>query len=122
MNLLDNYFRWFFAFKFRYALARGERGADEGERIKWGKIQSTFLCRGVGPAGRLKRVKHGGRMKEPICLCYICCGDYRAAGYFPIRDYEQKVSEPCEKCGRAGFIYLLERNAHGEDKERNQLT
>jgi hypothetical protein len=61
-------------------------------------------------------------MKEPICLCRRCADDYRYAGYKLIPDYSVTEKEPCEKCGRLGFIYLIERKRDGKGKDGYKPT
>ena len=40
-------------------------------------------------------------------LCHRCKDDYISAGYQVNRDYACRTMEPCDKCGRMGWVYTL---------------
>lgn len=42
-------------------------------------------------------------------LCYRCYQEYIIAGYILKRDYTVKDKEPCDKCGRMGWTYIIRR-------------
>jgi hypothetical protein len=48
-------------------------------------------------------------MKEQITLCSRCLADYLAAGFFIARDWSEGKKDACDKCGRMGWVYLIER-------------
>jgi hypothetical protein len=46
---------------------------------------------------------------EPITLCSRCAQEYRDAGIKIVHDFMSEDSEPCDKCRRRGWPYLIDR-------------
>lgn len=46
--------------------------------------------------------------KDYRTLCYKCVSEYREAGYKVYRDEKIINKEPCDKCNRQGWTYIIE--------------
>ena len=52
--------------------------------------------------------------KEQITLCHSCLEDCIYADRKIEKDHTVKVKEPCDKCGRMGWTYLIVRDKHAK--------
>ncbi len=57
--------------------------------------------------------------KDIRCLCQKCLSDYMAAGTYIVKrlDSYERIKEPCDKCGRPGYTYILIDRADLRNKE-----
>jgi len=55
---------------------------------------------------------------EQRTLCTRCREDYLRADYSVERDYTVKDRESCDKCGRMGWTYFIEKTAKERKHDR----